>query len=68
MLLGFYFEIKYGTTTDFGQVDRLSRLINNQYSPGKKAVITTVIVEKDLRLALSNSIRHTFATALTSWI
>ena len=66
MLLGFYFEIKYGTTTDFGQVDGLSRLVNNQYSPGKEAVIKTVIVENDVRFALSNSIPNTFATALTS--
>ena len=64
MPLGYYFEIKYGKTTDFGQADRFSRLFNNQYWSDKEAVIASVTVENDVRLALSNSMHYNPVTVV----
>ena len=63
MPLGYYFEIKYRKTTDFGQADGFSRLFNNQYWSDEEAVIASVTMENDVRLVLSNFMHHNPVTA-----
>lgn len=58
MLQGYDFEIVYNKTTDFGQADGLSRLINSQCSPDAEVVFAGATMENDVRLVLLNSIRY----------
>ena len=57
------YNIKCRKTTDFGQVDGLSRRINNQCSSHEELITASVTVENNVRLVLSNSILHTPVTA-----
>ncbi|BHF82498.1 hypothetical protein SprV_0802563600 [Sparganum proliferum] len=63
ILLVCYFDIRYCRTTDFGQVDALSRLISNQQEPEEDTVIAAISIEVDVRGQLSEAIRGIPVTA-----
>ena len=56
-LSSYDFDIQYRKTTEFGQVDALSRLISSQSVPDDDTVITAINIEDDFQRALTDCIR-----------
>ena len=59
MPLGYDFVITYCKTTDFCQANGLPRIIKNQCSSDEEINISSITVENDVCLVLSNSVRST---------
>ncbi|BHF64855.1 hypothetical protein SprV_0200786300 [Sparganum proliferum] len=57
ILLGYAFDVRHCRTTDFGQADAISRLINNHRKPEEDTVVAAISIEDDVRRQLSDAIR-----------
>ena len=57
ILLGYDFDIQYRNTTEFGQADALSHLINSQSVPDDNTVIAAINIVDDFQRAFANCIR-----------
>lgn len=60
--LSYNFKFEYVKISEFGHVDALSRLIDNQLRPEKDYVIASVQLETDLTFILNDSLQISSVT------
>ncbi|XP_029142978.1 uncharacterized protein K02A2.6-like, partial [Protobothrops mucrosquamatus] len=63
ILLGYDFEIRYQSTTSFGQADALSRLIGSQHQEPEETVIAAISTEPDVNFIVADALRSMPVTA-----